>query len=279
MKSVIRIGALCAALFTVCVHAEQKPLWEAGLGVGALVFPDYRGSDEVSAYPLPMPYFVYRGPIFKADRDGMRGELFDSDRVELTVSGNATIPVNSEHNEARRGMPDLKPTLEIGPSLDVHVWRSKDERLKLDLVLPVRVPVTLESSPRALSWLFSPRLNLDVENIRSSGWDLGVGAGPLFASNSYHDYFYAVSQRYATADRPRYDSSAGYSGTHFLASLTKRYPKFWIGGYVRYDALSDSKFEDSPLYRRSSYIAGGIGIAWIIGRSKRFVEVEDDIRD
>ena len=39
-------------------RAEQKPLWEAGLGVGAMAFPDYRGSDEVNAYPLPLPYFV-----------------------------------------------------------------------------------------------------------------------------------------------------------------------------------------------------------------------------
>jgi outer membrane scaffolding protein for murein synthesis (MipA/OmpV family) len=39
----------------------QKPLWEAGLGIGAVTFPDYRGSDESQVYPVPVPYFVYRG--------------------------------------------------------------------------------------------------------------------------------------------------------------------------------------------------------------------------
>ena len=62
--------------------AEEEPLWEAGLGVGALSFPDYRGSDERQLYPVPVPYFVYRGDFFKADRDGVRGELFDRDYLE-----------------------------------------------------------------------------------------------------------------------------------------------------------------------------------------------------
>ena len=38
---------IVAALWTPALHAEQKPLWEFGLGVGGLVFPDYRGSDAM----------------------------------------------------------------------------------------------------------------------------------------------------------------------------------------------------------------------------------------
>ena len=71
---------------------EEKPLWEFGLGVGAIEFPDYRGSDETQVYPVPVPYFVYRGPFFKADRDGVRGELFDRKYVELSISVNAHDP-------------------------------------------------------------------------------------------------------------------------------------------------------------------------------------------
>jgi hypothetical protein len=44
---------------------------------------------------------------------------------------------------------------------------------------------------------------------------------------------------------------------------------------VRYDNLSGAEFEDSPLVRRQNYLTGGIGIAWMIGRSKRMVESEE----
>jgi MipA family protein len=257
--------------------AEQKPLWEAGLGIGGLVFPDYRGSDEVRAYPIPMPYFVYRGDFLKADGEGLRGELFDQRYAELSLSINATIPVSSEHNDARRGMPDLDPTFELGPSLDLHLWKSRDDRMRLDLIMPLRAPITIERSPQSIGWLFSPRLNLDVGNVSASasGWDFGIGAGPIFADRKYHEYFYSVAPRYATAQRPEYRAHGGYSGLHVLASASKRYPGFWVGGYIRYDSLESAVFDDSPLFKSSHYLAGGVGIAWMIGQSKRMVEVEE----
>lgn len=262
-------------------RAEEKPLWEAGLGVGAMVFPDYRGSDEVNAYPLPLPYFVYRGKFLKADREGLRGELFDKRYLELSLSMNATIPVSSDDNEAREGMPSLRPTLEFGPSLDVHLWRSAGRDMQLDLVMPLRLPITVEGSPQTLGWNFSPRLNLDIANVAGrQGWNFGVGAGPLFGAADYHEYFYSVAPRYATAQRPAYDANGGYSGTHVVAAISKRFPRYWVGAYLRYDNLHNAVFEDSPLVRRQNYVTGGIGIAWMIGQSKRMVEVDsDDLQD
>ena len=273
---ILRLLVVPVCLIAWAAHAEEKPLWEAGLGIGALRFPDYRGSDESKIYPVPVPYFVYRGEFLKADRGGVRGLLFDRRYAELSISVNGTIPVDSEDNAARRGMSDLKPTFEIGPSLDVHVWRSSDERLKLDLVMPLRLPVTIESSPKSIGWVFSPRLNLDVRNVAGlDGWDFGIGAGPIYADRRFHDYFYSVDARFATPERPQFEADGGYSGMHVLASLSKRFPGYWIGAYVRYDSLSGAAFEDSPLVKSRHYLAGGIGIAWMIGQSKRMVQTEE----
>ena len=73
--------------------AEEKPLWEAGIGVASVSFPAYRGSDQRHNFLLPTPYFVYRGEFLKADRDGVRAQLFDSDRAELTVSAALSPPI------------------------------------------------------------------------------------------------------------------------------------------------------------------------------------------
>ncbi|MDY6946027.1 MAG: MipA/OmpV family protein [Pseudomonadota bacterium] len=268
------VVAVTMAAWSMASQAEQKPLWEAGMGVGAIAFPDYRGSDEVNVYPVPLPYFVYRGTFLKADREGLRGELFDKRYLELTLSMNATIPVSSDDNDAREGMPSLRPTLEFGPSLDVHLWRSAAQQMKLDLVMPLRLPITLEGSPRTLGWNFSPRLNLDVADFAGQpGWNLGIGAGPLFGAAEYHEYFYSVAPRFATAERPAYAARGGYSGMHFLAAVSKRFPGYWVGAYLRYDNLHNAVFEASPLVRQQNYLTGGVGIAWMIGKSKRMVEV------
>ena len=262
-------------LLSVGANAEQKPLWEAGLGVGGLSFPDYRGSNESQVYPTPVPYFVYRGKIFKADRDGVRGELLNKKYAEINVSVGATIPVKSKNNAAREGMPDLQPTIELGPQLDLHLWRSADENIKFDLVMPLRVPLTIESSAKFIGWVFSPRINIDLDDIGHSGWNFGLGAGPIYADEKFHGYFYSVSPQFATADRPTYVARGGYSGVHFLTSVSKRFPKYWIGAYMRYDNLGDAVFEDSPLVKSKSYWAGGFGIAWMIGESRRMVETDD----
>jgi outer membrane scaffolding protein for murein synthesis (MipA/OmpV family) len=254
--------------------ADQKPLWEGGLGIGAVVFNDYRGADTTHVYPLPVPYFIYRGEIFKSDSEGLRSKFFSRPRLEFTLSVNGTTPVRN--SPARQGMPDLRPTLELGAALNVHLWRSQEDRFKLDLRMPVRGALTLEASPRFVGGFFAPNINLDIAQVKGAqGWKLGMLAGPLFANRRYNDYFYSVAPQYETAERPAYEAHGGYAGAQTLISLTRRYPKFWIGAYVRHDFLEGASFVDSPLVKTHSYWAGGVAIIWIIGQSARTLESDE----
>lgn len=270
------IAATLALAAAPAAHAKELPLWELGLGVAGLWFPDYRGSDETRGWLLPLPYVVYRGQFLKADRQGIRGMLFDTDRLDLNISLNASQPVSSDSNDARSGMPDLKPSIEIGPSLDITLWRTADRRSKLDLRLPARAAVSIESNPRSLGWVASPRLNLDIADVAGQGgWNLGLLAGPIYATRRQHDYFYSVPAEFATANRPAYRAPGGYSGTQFLAALSKRYPSYWVGGFVRYDTLKHAVFEASPLVRRNNSVFAGIAIAWILGESSTKVDADE----
>ena len=256
------------------VHADEKPLWEFGLGIGAAAFDDYRGSATAHAYPLPLPYLIYRGEYLQADRDGLRGKLFNQDWLEINVSGNLTTPVRNDRE--RSGMPDLRTTVELGPSFDLHLFKSGDAKYKLDLRMPVRIAATVQSSPRWIGGTFTPRFNLDIlDPLGFSGWNLGLALGPEFANRRYNQYFYSVAPQYATASRVQYQAAGGYAGTQSLAALSKRFPKFWVGAYVRYDRLDDAAFVDSPLVQRRSYWSGGFGFAWMIGQSSRLVNVPD----
>lgn len=254
-----------------------SPLWEFGLGAGAIALTDYRGADTAHVYPLPVPYFVYRGRIFKSDRDGVRGLFLQHPRVELNLSVDATTPVSSKNNSARAGMPSLRPTIEFGPSLDVHLWRSDDERLRIDLRLPVRKAFTIEAHPQSVGWFMAPRINIDARDFAGhAGWDLGMFVAPLFADRGYHDYFYTVAPAYATPTRPAYRASGGYAGTEMLVAVSKRYPGWWLGAFARYDTLSNAVFEDSPLVRSRGYWAAGFGFARMISKSSRRVPGDDD---
>jgi MipA family protein len=279
---VIRLTGLAVFFLAACVAARAaeptpaslKPLWEFGLGAGVLAFNDYRGSDTSHVYPIPLPYFVYRGRILRSDEGGLRGRFFNQDHIELSLSVNGTTPVRND--TARRGMPDLRPTLEVGPALDLHLWRSADERLKLNVRLPVREVFTIEASPHAIGAFAAPNINLDIAQLpRFEGWKLGLLAGPLFATRRYDEYFYSVAPQYIAPGRPAYAARGGYAGTQALLALTRRYPSYWIGGYVRHDTLAGASFADSPLVRTRGYWTAGFGVAWMITRSSRLVASDD----
>jgi outer membrane scaffolding protein for murein synthesis (MipA/OmpV family) len=270
--AILLLAGLCGGH----AFAAEKPLWELGIGMSALSFPDYRGSDESSFFAIPFPYIVYRGTFLKADKDGIRGAFFDSDRIELNASVGASVPVSSSNNRARQGMPDLQPTVEFGPSLDINLWRTHDRRYKLDLRLPVRAAVTVIGGVDYAGWEFSPRLALDINDVAGhAGWNLGLLAGPMYGSERSHDYFYAVAPQYATADRPAFDAKAGYAGSEFLMSVSRRYPKYWLGAFVRWDSLKGAVFADSPLVKSENYFAAGVGIAWILRESSTLVETAE----
>ena len=257
-------------------QASEQPLWEFGLGVGAVVFNDYRGASAMHALPLPVPYFTYRGPILRADRDGLHSRFLDQRYVEFDLSANATAPVFSRSSAPRNGMPNLDTTVELGPSLIGHLWRADDGRLRLDLRAPVRNAITISSPPRSIGWIFAPNLSLDYRpQGPAAGWNLGVLSGPLYAQRRYHEYFYGVAPQYATAERPAYQAPGGYAGTQLLLAISRRYPNYWIGAYVRHDWLQAAVFSDSPLVQQRSYWAGGLAIVWMIRASSRMVDSDD----
>ena len=266
------VAVLVSLVWAAAVQAEEEPLLQFGLGLGAIAFEDYRGSSTVHAYPLPVPYLLYHGKLLRSDRDGVRGTLFDQDWVELNMSGDLTTPVRKDRE--RSGMPDLKSTLALGPSLDFHLLRSADSNINFDVRLPLHAAFTVEAAPKYIGWTFTPRLALDVTDpLGFSGWHAGFLVGPLFADRRYHGYFYTVAEQYATSSRPAYQAAAGYAGAQAITALSKRFPRYWLGAYVRADSLSGAAFADSPLVQRTRYWSAGIGFAWIIHTSAQMVEV------
>lgn len=263
----------CAAVF-ICTHsaaakAESLPLWEAGAGVAAISFPDYRGAAHRRNYLLPVPVFIYRGDVFQIDREKVRGLLFKSEHAELDISINGSVPIRSEGNPVREGMPDLDPSLEIGPSLNVAL--AEFGRSKLALRLPLRAVIASDfRSIHNAGVLANPNLNLDVKAFQ--GWRLGLVAGALFADGKYHDHFYGVAPAYAKPGRPAYRAAGGYSGAQFIVAISRRFAPIWVAGFVKYDVLNRAAFESSPLVERRSNLSVGVAATWVFAQSATRVE-------
>ncbi len=258
------------------LFAVEKPLWELGIGGGFLMMPDYRGSDKYRPYFLPFPYAVYRGGVFRLEDKRIAARIFKTDRVTLEASGYGAVPVKSDDNGARVGMPDLDPTFEFGPALRIKLLDSREHRYRLSASLPVRAVCSTDfRSVRYEGFVVSPRLNFEKGDvIPGTGLYFGVSTGPMFADRGYHKYFYEVEPFYAMAGRPVYESRGGYSGSTLTVGLGKNYKQFMFHTFFSADFLQGAVFEDSPLVKTKTSWMGGFSITWIFLKSEKTVEDE-----
>lgn len=265
----LALPLLALALHALPARADQA-LWELGLGLGGVRLPHYRGSDQAHTLVLPVPLAIYRGKIFRATREGARAVLLDSERFEVDISVAASAPTQSEDNRARRGMPDLAGTLELGPNLNLTLARGP--AWKMDLRLPARAVVSLQSRPQDLGWTLSPVLNLDMQH---AGWNIGVQGGPLFGSRRHHAYFYDVAPVYATGSRAAYTAKGGYGGWRLTTGVSRRFGSMWVGGFLRTDSVARAAFEPSPLVRQRMHLSFGLAVSWVLATSAERVSLDD----
>lgn len=273
MKNTSHIIIVLLIVFTIFqpVVAEEKPLWEAGIGMSSIYLPNYRGASDTGTIHLPFPFIVYRGERFRMDKKGIRSQLFNTDGITLEVSINASPPVDSSDSMLRNGMPDLDPTFELGPRLKILLINLPNAG-ELTLEFPFRGVFSTDFSRIDYEgWLFHPNLNLDLPHIYND-WNLGLQIGPMFADTKYHNYFYGVDRVYSTPMRSQFEAEDGYSGTSFITSISKRYSNYWFGTFLRYDNLSGADFTASPLVDDNNSLMAGVAFAWIFAKSSRMVK-------
>ncbi len=252
-------------------HAFHLPLWELGAGIGMLNAPHYRGSKTKANIFLPVPYAIYRGDIFRVDREeGIRGMLYQSERLNLDLSFAGNIPVPDTEDSARAGMPGLDLLVEFGPELEINLWRSEKRNQNLGLKIPYRFVFSVgDPLMEYQGWTLSPYINYKL-NVRQSSalMRYSISLGPIFAGSKYHNYFYQVNPEYVTPERQAYQADSGYSGSRITVSIARNAKKYFVGIFARYDNLDNAVFADSPLVETNDYFIFGFAFAWIFVNSE-----------
>lgn len=271
--------AICLILFMLTAPVAQGqslPRWELGIGTTVLNLPQYRGSDISRNYAIPFPYVTYRSERLNVDRGGIHGHLFQSERAKLDISLALGIPVSSDDNSPRAGMPDLDTTVELGPSLELNLWHRHSKRQSVWLHLPLRSARSIGGNGifRHRGWTFSPYLEYTAQSVAHNDWKGSISVGPLYADRDYHNYFYQVTPAFTTATRNEYNTSGGYSGARATFTFRKKITdKIRIATFARFDTLNSAKFEESPLVTSKYYRAVGVAFIWMFSQSDEMVEI------
>lgn len=262
--------ALIAVFAGICMAREEAmPLYELGIGMAGLHSPHYLGSAQHHNLLTPVPYLVYRGERLRVDRSGVKTFLIDEGRLDINISLNGSLPVDSDDNRARRGMPDLDPMGEIGPTVRYTLWEGRSGQRQLRLDLPVRAAITADG------------FDLDYRGLSSSpgvafystvyDWRWSASYAAIFSDRSYHGYFYDVDTPYVTPQRGHYRAKSGYTASRLSVSTTHYFDNWFLGAFVSYYSLHGAANENSPLVHERGQFSAGLMATWFFKKSSTLV--------
>jgi len=257
--------------------SSQKPLFEIGIAAGAGYIPDYPGAGQSHVRGIAVPYVIYRGDFLQTSQSGIRGRLYQSNRVTFDLSLDGTLGSQTNDDKARAGMPKIDYLGEIGPGVKINLAHP-DPTSRFDIDLPVRAAFSTDFSRGDFRGFdVAPDLAYAKSDLFEPGTRLRIGIGPVFASTRLMNYFYEVKPQYANAGRPQYGAKAGYLGSRLQTSLsvplTDRISAF---GGVRGDLFSGAANESSPLLKRTVTLSVGGGFTYSLYKSSSTTTVTDD---
>ncbi len=263
-------------LFSFCVTPllraqdtveETMPLWEIGVAGFTSYAPYYPAADESGFDWILLPYFIYRGDIFRFGDDSIaKGVIVENRRIEFDISLDASFDADSDDNMARQGMADLDYLFELGPQLTVNLGRFLGGTI--EFALPARAVFSTDfGSVDYLGWVFNPELSYEKKSIIDRV-DLVVELGSSFATEGVQDYFYQVDSHEATSIRRPFDAKGGYMGSElelgFNIRVTNRL-KMFTGGQVAY--YGGSANAAGPLFRSEFTYSVGVSFIWTFFQS------------
>ena len=266
----VRLLTLGAVLMACHAQAQELsdstlPLWEMGVFGSALSQQAYPGSSQQIGRALALPYVIYRGKYFRADRGSVGVRAVKTDALELDVGFGGAFGSTSKEVDARNGMPDLGTLVEFGPRIKWNLGAAPGNgRWRAEMALRGVFDLTDQFKDRG----FSLEPELIYERRSSSGWGYGTSVGLVFGDQRLNDTFYGVAPAYATASRPAYRAKDGLLMASWSLNVSRSINPDWrIFGFARLATVEGAANTASPLMRQTTASNVGLAMTYTFARS------------
>ena len=252
------------------VEGVQKPLWEAGLAGFGLTGPAYPGAEDDVGRALALPWFIYRGPVWRAAGGTIGARVAKNAFAEFDIGLGGALRASSEDVNVREGMPDLGFLLEFGPRAKLNLARPSQESA-VRLELPLRGVFEFNSGVYYRGLAFEPKLTYDNRDL-GRGWGFSGSVGLIYGDQTFNQYLYGVPSQYATTSRSAYTAKAGLITPRAQLTLSHKLNEdVRMFAFTRTDFAGKGVNSSSPLHLQEQGTSVGAGLIWTLGRSSQMV--------
>lgn len=264
-----RLAPACSSLLAAAAlaqtPADPRPLWEFGAFAVAGSQQAYPGSSQQVRPAVALPFFIYRGPLLRADEGTVGARAFKTATTEVDVGLGFAFGSSAGATDARRGMPDIGTLVEAGPRLKIDLGPAPGDG-RWRFAMPLRAVFDINDSFAWKGLSLQPEIGWGRRS--PSGWAYGTSASVVLGNARLADTFYGVAPAFATAERPAYESRGGVIAWRLSLTATRPLTPDWrFFAYLRTDSVAGAANHASPLVDRQHGASGGIGLAWTWMRS------------
>lgn len=283
MKLFIIILSLITASVTLAQTKKPKnfgkrtrPLYELGGGLLYTRFANYPGASSSKEVVLPFPTAIYRGERLRLKREeGARGIFYRGDRIELDISFDGTLSSDGDDTKAREGMAKLDTLIEVGPRFLYNIAKvTKTNAWDFDFHLAGRIATSTGffKDVYARGYVLNPFFTVRTISLFTDDDLFAASMSIKYATKKWHDYYYTVNAKDATASRPIYKAESGHAEMSY--ALFYNYPlknDFYTFAGMIQSFYNHSANKDSPLLTKKINTAVVFGVYWNFYKSKQKV--------
>ena len=216
--------------------------WEVVIGGGAIVKPDYEGSDEFSVSPVPWVSATYNGWL-KVDPTGLTVEVYEKGPFSLSTKIGYEGGREEDDSDALRGLGDVdggaafegRAAFEYGPA-EIYASVEKTAGGSDGLLGVAGIELTHAFAPALI---------------------LGVGASATFADENHMEAYFGVDAAQAVrSGYAPYQAEAGLKRVDLTASLTVGLNEHWFVRGKGGVGLLVGDAADSPIVKEEVQTSG-----------------------
>lgn len=218
--------------------------WRYTVGLGAVAVPDYEGSDNYEAAPLP---------VLRVQKGHQYGQLFGLKLTSNLVPhpnfrAGPIVNVRPERDDVGNNQVDAMKKVDTAVELGAQI--GYDHNLEGG-VIGVEVEWVHDVADAYDGWLLTPEIH--YRRPLGANWKLNVAVSTTWASDDYMDTYFGVSAADAARSGfPTYSASDGFKDVSLNLGLGYAITDNWnlgiVGGWKR--LLNDA--EDSPVTKVGS---------------------------
>lgn len=265
MKLKILIGVILLPLsaFANEINNTESAYLIIGGGFGFADLTHYPGANESDNYFLPLPYLDYKKNNLTINDEGLNAKILNSRSLSLDFDVTGSLPVSSDKNKARSGMPDLGLFIELGPEISIALI--EDQKYSISLDIPARFSLELMGENQKLNEkiiqdsgsLLEPRIHFEHRN---DNIQIELDVGFIWADKKYQSRFFSVSEDFELPSRQIFYAKKGKMGNRISSTIKYENDSWIFLGYLKFIDLSEGTNRASPLIKDDNYMISGFGV-------------------